>query len=318
MPPPPPAEPPAEPAAEADEAMLRRWALPVVEGAKAGRGTCLVVGGSTLTPGAVLLAAVGALRAGAGKVQVATARSAAATLAVAVPEALVIGLEEDGDGQIIPSSVDGLASALDGATSVLVGPGCLDAGLAFELLTRVAARLDDGVLVVDAKALPGLADDPGALRSLGGRAIVTPNTKEVAALAGRGDEVGDDDLDGLAAHLAGCLGAVVAAKGADTRVAAPGGRRWRVPGGDPACRQQARAMSWPGSWPGWRREPTSRRRPRSTPCTSTPRPAGDWPSGWAASASWPASCSTTSPGSSTRWLRDGAPRGRTAPGPRTT
>jgi hydroxyethylthiazole kinase-like uncharacterized protein yjeF len=224
MPPPPPAE-------EADEALLRRWALPVAEGAKASRGSCLVVGGSALTPGAVVLAAVGALRSGAGKVQVATAAGAAAALAVAVPEALVVGLDEDDDGNIVPSSVDELLKSLDGAASVLVGPGCLAPGPAHELLARVAGRLDDGVLVVDAKALPGLADDPGVLQGLRGRSVVTPNSKELAALAGRDDEVGDDDLEGLATELADRLGAVVAAKGADTWVAAPDGRRWLVQGG---------------------------------------------------------------------------------------
>ena len=237
MPPPPPAEaqgpggPAEQDVVEADEAFLRGWALPAAEGAKAGRGTCMVVGGSTLTPGAVLLACVGALRSGAGKVQVATPTGAATALAVAVPEALVIGLEQDEDGNIVAGSVDSLVGPLSGATSVLVGPGCLDAESAHEMLGRVARCLDEGVLVVDAKALPGLADDPGVLRRLNGRAIVTPNLKEVAALAGSEDEVADADLEHLAPDLARRLGAVVAAKGADTWVAAPDGRRWRVAGG---------------------------------------------------------------------------------------
>jgi hydroxyethylthiazole kinase-like uncharacterized protein yjeF len=215
---------------EVDEDLLRRWSLPGAEGAKAGRGTCLVLGGSTLTPGAVLLAAIGALRSGAGKVQVATAVSAAAALAVAVPEALVVGLDEDDDGQIVPGAVDELIGSLSGATSVLVGPGLLDGDGAHELLARVAAHLEEGVLVIDAKALPGLADDPGLLRRQRGRTIVTPNLKELAALAGR-DDVAEDELEDLATALADRLGAVVAAKAADTWVAASDGRRWHVPGG---------------------------------------------------------------------------------------
>ena len=213
-----------------DDALLRRWALPAAEGAKSSRGTCLVVGGSALTPGAVMLAAIAALRSGVGKVQVATTVSAAAALAVAVPEALVVGLEEDADGQIVARSVDCLAESLAGATSVLVGPGCLDQTATHALLVRVAALFDEGTLVVDAKALPGLADDPSALHGQRGRAIVTPNAKELAALAGL-DEVGDDDLADVGGRMADRLGAVVAAKGADTWVAAPEDRRWRVPGG---------------------------------------------------------------------------------------
>jgi NAD(P)H-hydrate repair Nnr-like enzyme with NAD(P)H-hydrate dehydratase domain len=59
-------------------ATLRRWPLPEPGSDKEARGRTLVVGGSARTPGAVLLAAEAALRSGAGKLQVATARSVAA------------------------------------------------------------------------------------------------------------------------------------------------------------------------------------------------------------------------------------------------
>ena len=234
-PPPPPAEDGlADPGdvVPVDDDLLRRWALPEADGAKAGRGTCLVLGGSALTPGAVVLAAIGALRSGVGKVQVATSAGAASALAVAVPEALVIGLEENESGHIVPGAIDDLERALGSATSVLVGPGCLDADLTHALLSGVVARLDGAALVVDAKALPGLADDPGALRRLGGHAVITPNTKELGSLTGQEvDDLGEEDLARLAAETSGRLGAVVAAKGADTWVAAPDGRRWSVRGG---------------------------------------------------------------------------------------
>ena len=55
--------------------LLREWALPPAGGGKDGRGRVLVVGGSRSTPGAVLLAAEAALRAGAGKLQIATGTS---------------------------------------------------------------------------------------------------------------------------------------------------------------------------------------------------------------------------------------------------
>lgn len=72
--------------------LLREWALPDAGGGKEGRGRTLIVGGSALTPGAIVLAAEAALRCGAGKLQVAPASSVAPTVAVAVPEALVLGL----------------------------------------------------------------------------------------------------------------------------------------------------------------------------------------------------------------------------------
>ena len=57
--------------------VLRDWRLPVPTGGKEARGSILVIGGSSETLGAVLLAAEAALRAGAGKLQVATAESVA-------------------------------------------------------------------------------------------------------------------------------------------------------------------------------------------------------------------------------------------------
>ena len=55
-------------------------------------------------PGAVILAATGALRAGAGKLQVATVRSTAPGVAVTVPEARVFGLAESAEGGIEPAA----------------------------------------------------------------------------------------------------------------------------------------------------------------------------------------------------------------------
>ena len=57
--------------------VLRSWQLPEPSGGKNERGSILVIGGSTETLGAVLLAAEGAMRAGAGKLQVATVASRA-------------------------------------------------------------------------------------------------------------------------------------------------------------------------------------------------------------------------------------------------
>ena len=53
-------------------------------------------------PGAVILAATAALRAGAGKLRIATARSVAPLVASEVPEARVFALPETKGGDIAP------------------------------------------------------------------------------------------------------------------------------------------------------------------------------------------------------------------------
>ena len=63
-------------------ATLRAWELPEPGGDKSARGRLTVVGGTASTPGAVLLAAEAALRAGAGKLSIATVEPVAANLAV--------------------------------------------------------------------------------------------------------------------------------------------------------------------------------------------------------------------------------------------
>src|SRR4051812_4028678 len=59
---------------------------------KEARGVVLAIGGSAQVPGAIKLAAEGALRAGAGKLQIATVADVATHVGVALPEVLVIAL----------------------------------------------------------------------------------------------------------------------------------------------------------------------------------------------------------------------------------
>src|SRR4051812_22665716 len=81
-------------------AVLRGWALPEPGDGKTDRGSVLVIGGSRRTPGAAMLSGLAALRVGAGELQIATTSSTAAAVAVAIPEALVVGLPETGAGEI--------------------------------------------------------------------------------------------------------------------------------------------------------------------------------------------------------------------------
>src|SRR5215218_2802318 len=82
--------------------LLEKWPLPDPSdsSSKEDRGRVLIIGGSRQTPGAVRLAGVAALRAGAGKLEIASAADVAVALAVALPEAKVVGLPVDKQGRI--------------------------------------------------------------------------------------------------------------------------------------------------------------------------------------------------------------------------
>src|SRR3954463_16249999 len=86
--------------------VLRAWQLPEPTGDKNSRGSILVIGGSSETLGAVLLAAEAAIRAGAGRLRVAPPASVAPCAAAALPEALVRALPENDAGAIRGDAAD--------------------------------------------------------------------------------------------------------------------------------------------------------------------------------------------------------------------
>jgi hydroxyethylthiazole kinase-like uncharacterized protein yjeF len=206
--------------------LLRRLPLPAPDpgGDKETRGRVLVVGGSTLVPGAVLLAGVAALRAGAGKLQLATVRPAAIPLGLAVPEALVAALPATAKGEIDgAAAADVLAEYAESADAVLVGPGIADKEAAGALVEALVPLLKaDCTLVLDGAAVTALRGREGALLSLGGRAVLTPHAGEMASALGEDKAALEADAPGVARRAARHFGAVVALKGADTYIAEPG------------------------------------------------------------------------------------------------
>lgn len=210
------------PAEQVTPELLRGWPLPepADDGDKHDRGTVLVVGGARATPGAVLLTGLGALRAGAGRLQVATVGSTSVALGVALPEAMVSGLPETGDGSLDPAGACRLIEACGAATAVVLGPGLLGRDATRELLRRVLPEVPDAAVLLDAVALTALAGCPELLDGLAGRVVLTPNGGELAALLDGEDREGED----AACRLADRYGAVVAVQGC---VAAPAGRLWR-------------------------------------------------------------------------------------------
>ncbi|MER7893910.1 NAD(P)H-hydrate dehydratase [Micromonospora sp. NPDC094482] len=208
-------------------ALLRDWALPVPSGGKEARGTVLVVGGSRFTPGAVLLAGVAALRAGAGVLQLAAAESTAAALSIQVPEALVVGLPETSDGALAGRPDDQLSELVAAADVVAVGPGLRGIEETRQLLHVVLDAAGPRTpLVLDAYALGALSHSPELLVGSGRPVVLTPNITEAQHLLDR--EPGDD-LDAEAAELAARYDAVVSLYG---HIATPDGRSWREESGD--------------------------------------------------------------------------------------
>jgi hydroxyethylthiazole kinase-like uncharacterized protein yjeF len=200
--------------------------LPAPASSKRERGDVLVIGGAAKTPGAVALTGIAVLRVGAGRLTVAVAESVAAPLAVAFPEAGVLGLPQNRSGSVTGGAAAVLEGGLD-VDCVVIGPGLDDADEAHELLGRLVPLLGaETRVLLDAFALGALANDPDMCRPLEGRLLLTPNSTETAILLDR--DAGDAEAD--LAEVAERYRAVVSGSGF---VAEPGGRIRRIDAGNP-------------------------------------------------------------------------------------
>ena len=213
-------------------ALLREWPLPLPSEGKESRGHVLVVAGVSRTPGAAVLAAEAALRAGAGKLSVATTASTAHVVAHAVPESLVEALPEADGGHLDETCADTVLGMAANADAVLVGAGMLDDEATGRLMSALAASLSTPV-VVDATATAWLGSHPQGLARLDGSVVLTVNPSELALVAGCDDDEVAADPAGVASRVSSSCSAVVLLGGTAKHVAAPDGRSWVYEGGSP-------------------------------------------------------------------------------------
>jgi NAD(P)H-hydrate repair Nnr-like enzyme with NAD(P)H-hydrate dehydratase domain len=156
----------------------------------------------------------------------------AVPLAVAVPEAMVVGLATTTGGDLAPETSGDAAALVDGADAVLVGSGFSSPDASVAFLERVAPGID-APLVVDALASAFLTEHPDGLHHLDGRAVLTVNPTELSRTAGRDEEEVEQDPLDAARAVAQRSRVVVLCGGAEKLVVTPEGRSWVVQGGGP-------------------------------------------------------------------------------------
>jgi ADP-dependent NAD(P)H-hydrate dehydratase len=210
---------------------LRDWPLPAPASEKHGRGVVLVVGGSAGTPGAALLAGEAAMRAGCGQLKIATVASAAAQVAVAMPEARVHGFAETDSGNLCPDVADRIAAAAEGADAVLVGSGFVEADDSAALVAALVGQVRTAV-VIDALASAYLADHPD-LADVHAGCVLTVNPAELGHVLGLDTAEINDDPVGAVSRVACGSGAAVLLGGEVKTIGAPDGRTYEVTAGGP-------------------------------------------------------------------------------------
>tara|TARA_B100001971_G_scaffold153420_1_gene142682 strand:+ start:409 stop:2031 length:1623 start_codon:yes stop_codon:yes gene_type:complete len=211
------------------EVITREWAQQQIgqrpdEVHKGDCGRVLIVAGSTGKTGAARLAALGALRSGAGLVTVATPRACQAVVASLMPEYMTIGLAETADGMV---SADAIETVLAERCDVLVvGPG-LGQGAGVRALVRGLVERAPMPLVLDADGLNAFAGADDAAAGLVGRdgrdLIITPHPGEMARLTGATVDYVQSHRVEVARELAMTQKLYVVLKGARTVVAMPEG-----------------------------------------------------------------------------------------------
>jgi len=207
---------------------LRRFPLPpVVDGDKESKGRILVIAGSRNTPGAALLAATAAMRAGAGKLRMISVESIATGLGIAMPEAMVIGLPETRDGGFARSAIDEIKAHAAQATVVVAGPGMARS----QTCAPIAAALcDSGTqLVLDAALLRSI--DPPRRKRQGPAPVLLPHSGELADLLDKSEESVVADPVGCGRRAADLYQAHVLVKGVVSHVVAADGTAWSYRGG---------------------------------------------------------------------------------------
>lgn len=201
---------------------------------KGAFGRLLVIAGSTEYPGAAMLTALGAMRAGAGTVRVAVAASVAARLAGIVPELTWIVLDEEAPGLIAPSGWRRVTTEASRHDAVVIGPGLGRQPATQRRIRNLVASLR-APAAIDADGLNALAEGGNWWTGLRAPLVLTPHPGEFARLIG--DDAPDDNEDArsLAANGAALLwGQVVVLKGANTIVAGPDGALLRSDVASPA------------------------------------------------------------------------------------
>jgi NAD(P)H-hydrate epimerase len=185
-------------------------------------GRLLVIAGSLGRTGAAHLAALGALRSGAGLITIATPRSCQPIIAAMMPEYMTLPLEETAVGTLDFSALDRLLEFE--ADVIALGPGLGQDPSTAALVHGIVERA--GVpIVLDADGLNAFAGEPERLAGRDGvDLIVTPHPGEMARLLGVSIEQVQGDRIAHAPEFAAARRVHVVLKGHRTVIAGPDGR----------------------------------------------------------------------------------------------
>lgn len=201
-------------------------------GHKGTYGHVLAVAGSPGKSGAAVLCARAAARVGAGLVTVATTADALPAVAAQSLETMCASYAPSAEALDPAEATTAVLALARGKGAVVVGPGIPTTMAMFEVLRELVT--DAAVpTVLDADALNLVARGPLPLKQASAPLLITPHPGEMARLLQTTVPEVQRDRVAAAREAAARFGVLVALKGARTVLAAPDGRAFINPTGNP-------------------------------------------------------------------------------------
>jgi ADP-dependent NAD(P)H-hydrate dehydratase / NAD(P)H-hydrate epimerase len=198
-------------------------------------GHVLIIAGSRGYTGAAALSGNAAIRSGAGLVTIATPASAESSVAArAMPEVMTTALAETDRGAVSDEAIDHVVQLASKASVVAIGPGLTFEDERTRRFVRSIVESRNVPVVIDADGLNCLSPWPTGLRgSMGAPLILTPHPGEMLRLMGANDRAALSDRVSAAREFAMKNGVIVLLKGSRSLIAAPDGRVFVNPTGNP-------------------------------------------------------------------------------------
>jgi NAD(P)H-hydrate epimerase len=226
-----------------EEGDVREWLMSTrytPQSFKNSHGHVLVVAGSRGYTGAAVLCGSAAMKSGAGLVTIATPASAQlSVVAAAMPEVMTTALAETDRGAVSDGAIDHVMQLASKAAVIAIGPGLSSSDERTRRFVYSLVERRTTPVVIDADALNCLANysSNGWPEDLQGSKeaplILTPHPGEMLRLLGTTDKSILDDRVSVARDFATKHNVILVLKGTRSLVAAPDGRVFINPTGNP-------------------------------------------------------------------------------------
>lgn len=189
---------------------------------KGDYGKVFVLGGSGGMTGAVLMAAHGALRAGAGLVYLGVPRSLQTIVEMKTTEVITYAFSETEQKTLSVEALEAVLELVSSCSVLALGPGMGRHPDTTNFLQRLLTNLEIPV-IIDADGLNALAEVMDILEEVRCPLVLTPHPGEMARLTGKGRHFIQKDRLRVVENAAALWKCVVVLKGAKTLVATPEG-----------------------------------------------------------------------------------------------